>query len=513
MTLQAMAVAEVALPAPTSLGSIHASTESVLGSSDKTRIVVSDAGDMTGQQLAYRVYGAGAKLPAFKEDLSGWSVVPSDGVIGAKHGDNVVVAKRTSAGKLAMAASVLPANIWNSMPGGFGFGGGGAPAAGDKAQASVNGSPVEAAWEGKTVVIRLDASSADGSADVVLRSAEAAAEGYRITVARALADKLAAAGKTLRIELPMASLSLGASQLRGGKDDLTLSFGLNDNADRAALDAAALAQGFRLLGGGAGTKLQLGLPSSGWKPAPAAVLPLPEGVTTKDVTAVLLRAADGSWTPLPWKPAAGGSAAEVVLTGSGSLYYASNSKTFQDVAPLFWAADTIRQASARMLVFGQSAAKFAPNAKVTRAEYPTILLRSAGYMTEPAATARFGDVPADSWYARTVAVATGLGLTSGKSPDRYDPGAALTRLEAMVMAGRLMAIARPGKELGEEETARVLGAFGDAKAIPAWARAPLAAAVQAGLIQGIDGSISPNEPLTRSQAAAIAVRVNDWMKS
>ncbi len=513
MTLQAMAVAEVALPAPTSLGSIHASTESVLGSSDKTRIVVSDAGDMTGQQLAYRVYGAGAKLPAFKEDLSGWSVVPSDGVIGAKHGDNVVVAKRTSAGKLAMAASVLPANIWNSMPGGFGFGGGGAPAAGDKAQASLNGSPVEAAWEGKTVVIRLDASSADGSADVVLRSAEAAAEGYRITVARALADKLAAAGKTLRIELPMASLSLGASQLRGGKDDLTLSFGLNDNADRAALDAAALAQGFRLLGGGAGTKLQLGLPSSGWKPAPAAVLPLPEGVTTKDVTAVLLRAADGSWTPLPWKPAAGGSAAEVVLTGSGSLYYASNSKTFQDVAPLFWAADTIRQASARMLVFGQSAAKFAPNAKVTRAEYPTILLRSAGYMTEPAATARFGDVPADSWYARTVAVATGLGLTSGKSPDRYDPGAALTRLEAMVMAGRLMAIARPGKELGEEETARVLGAFGDAKAIPAWARAPLAAAVQAGLIQGIDGSISPNEPLTRSQAAAIAVRVNDWMKS
>ncbi|MGN7454665.1 S-layer homology domain-containing protein [Paenibacillus pasadenensis] len=515
MTLQAMAVAEAKLPQPTSLGALGAEAEAVLGATDKTRVVVTDAGDMTGQQLAYRVYSAGAKLPAFQEDLSSWSLLPADGIVAAKYGDTVVVAKRLSSGKLAMAAKLMPASIWMMMPGGFGFGGGGGAPAGDKPQASVNGAAIEAAWEGKTALIRLDGSVLEGgvAADLTLRSAEAGAEGYRVTVERALADKLAAAGKTLRIELPMASLALGAPQLRGGNNDLVLAFGLNDSGERTLLDAAAAAQGFRLLGGGAGTKLQLGLAPAGWKPAPSATLPLPEGVSSKDVTAVLLRAADGSWTPLPWKPAAGGSAALVRLTGSGSVYYAASTRTFTDVAPLFWAADSIRQASARMLVLGQSADKFAPNAKVTRAEYPTILLRAAGYMNEPAAAVRFGDVPADSWYARTVGIAVGLGLASGKSAERYDPNAALTRLEAMAMAGRLMAIAQPGAQLEEAEIARVLGAFADVKAIPDWARGPVAAAVKAGLIQGIDGSIRPGDPLTRSQAAAIAVRASDWMNS
>ena len=172
----------------------------------------------------------------------------------------------------------------------------------------------------------------------------------------------------------------------------------------------------------------------------------------------------------------------LTVDGSATVKIVDNAKDFIDTQN-HWAKDEIDFVSARELVNGISATRYAPDATATRAQLWTILARqndtdlSGGAnwyekaqlwskdkgisdgtnpgatitraqmvtmlwrtMGQPAAggSASFADVPADSYYAQAVAWAVEGGITQGVGGDRFDPNATCTRAQIAAFLARSM---------------------------------------------------------------------------
>ena len=172
----------------------------------------------------------------------------------------------------------------------------------------------------------------------------------------------------------------------------------------------------------------------------------------------------------------------LTVDGSATVKIIDNSKDFVDTRN-HWAREEIDFVSARELVNGMSATRYAPDATATRAQLWTILARqndanlSGGNtwyekaqlwskdkgisdgtnpgaainraqmvtmlwrtMGQPAATDKvsFADVPADSYYAQAVAWALESGITQGVGGDRFDPNATCTRAQIAAFLARSM---------------------------------------------------------------------------
>ena len=173
---------------------------------------------------------------------------------------------------------------------------------------------------------------------------------------------------------------------------------------------------------------------------------------------------------------------QLTVDGSATVKIVDNSKDFIDTRN-HWAEDEIDFVSARELVNGISATRYAPDATATRAQLWTILARqndtdlSGGAnwyekaqlwskdkgisdgtnpngtinraqmvtmlwrtMGQPAAggSASFADVPADSYYAQAVAWAIENGITAGVGGGRFDPNATCTRAQIATFLARSM---------------------------------------------------------------------------
>ena len=172
----------------------------------------------------------------------------------------------------------------------------------------------------------------------------------------------------------------------------------------------------------------------------------------------------------------------LTVDGSATVKIVDNAKGFIDTQN-HWAKDEIDFVSARELVNGISATRYAPDATATRAQLWTILARqndadlSGGAnwyekaqlwskdkgisdgtqpdatitraqmvtmlwrtMGQPAATGKvgFADVPAGSYYAQAVAWAVEGGITQGVGGDRFDPNATCTRAQIAAFLARSM---------------------------------------------------------------------------
>ncbi len=172
----------------------------------------------------------------------------------------------------------------------------------------------------------------------------------------------------------------------------------------------------------------------------------------------------------------------LTVDGSAAVKIVDNAKDFIDTQN-HWAKDEIDFVSARELVNGISATRYAPDATATRAQLWTILARqndtdlSGGAnwyekaqlwskdkgisdgtnpgatitraqmvtmlwrtMGQPAATDKvsFADVPAGSYYEQAVAWAVESGITQGVGGDRFDPNATCTRAQIAAFLARSM---------------------------------------------------------------------------
>ena len=179
---------------------------------------------------------------------------------------------------------------------------------------------------------------------------------------------------------------------------------------------------------------------------------------------------------------------------------------FPDIAG-HWGEDSIRRAAELGLFRGYADGSFGPDRPVTRAQFLTVLYRLAGSPTVKGVTA-FEDVgmlPAEFRFA--IAWGHAQGYVQGRSDTIFDPGAAITRQEAMKVL-----FAMDGGQSGAEAlfTAFYEDAYTDSGSIADWARPAMYWGVYHGLITGTSKTtLSPRSPASRAQLARILVNYVD----
>lgn len=189
-----------------------------------------------------------------------------------------------------------------------------------------------------------------------------------------------------------------------------------------------------------------------------------------------------------------------VLTATGVA-----SAAFRDVSG-HWANSVVSLLEAKGLVSGDEAARFRPDAPLSRGQLAKLLVSGLGHESDAAqlqgAPSRFSDLPAAHWAASWVEALAELGLTDGYPDGTFQPDATLTRAEAAVLLARALGLPAQEYALG------VGLSFADASAIPSWALRPVQVAVAAGLLQGDDsGNFRPGAPLTRAEGSVILYRL------
>ncbi|WP_339244682.1 S-layer homology domain-containing protein [Paenibacillus sp. FSL R10-2796] len=120
-----------------------------------------------------------------------------------------------------------------------------------------------------------------------------------------------------------------------------------------------------------------------------------------------------------------------------------NKVSFNDIATVqAWAGRQIQVVAAKGAIEGVGAGKFAPKSNVTRAEFSKMLIRALN-LENNSAIQSFSDVSSTAWYAPYVAVAAEKGIITGRSAAKFDPNATITRAEMATMISRALKSINP----------------------------------------------------------------------
>ena len=183
------------------------------------------------------------------------------------------------------------------------------------------------------------------------------------------------------------------------------------------------------------------------------------------------------------------------------VYRDCPSARFRDVPQAAWYHSAVDYAVQNGLMNGVGGDRFAPESGFTRAMLVTVLHRAAG-LPGKASETPFTDVPAGQWYSEAVAWAYETGVVKGVAPDRFDPGAAISREQLVTILFRYA---------GDDGSRADLSAFPDADQISSYAREAMSWAIARGLVNGVaraDGvtTLNPRGGAARAQVAAILMR-------
>lgn len=176
-------------------------------------------------------------------------------------------------------------------------------------------------------------------------------------------------------------------------------------------------------------------------------------------------------------------------------------RSFADISASHWAHDAIEQLAARQIVQGVSADEFAPNRKITRAEFTAMIVNTLGLTA--AQSAPFSDVPSTAWYAEAVAAAYENNLIKGISDDQFAPNKSISREEMAVIIVNALKL----KEAAVQTDAKPVS-FNDSSTISNWASEAVNTASANGLINGNGtGGFNPRGMTTRAEAAQVLMKL------
>ncbi|RJE89717.1 SpoIID/LytB domain-containing protein [Paenibacillus sp. 1011MAR3C5] len=168
---------------------------------------------------------------------------------------------------------------------------------------------------------------------------------------------------------------------------------------------------------------------------------------------------------------------------------------FSDIGS-HWAKASIEEAVKRGIVMGYEDGTFRPQAQVTRAQFITLLMRAFdGEISRSAAPAFKDSSDIPDWAMASVKKAVAAGLITGYDDGTFRPGKAISRSEMTALIVRIA-----GLEPIEDANL----SFSDSDSIGDWARGYIAAAVEAGLMQGKGNNrFAPNDRTTRAEAVVL----------
>ncbi|NPV28083.1 MAG: DUF4430 domain-containing protein [Firmicutes bacterium] len=219
--------------------------------------------------------------------------------------------------------------------------------------------------------------------------------------------------------------------------------------------------------------------------------------------AVYRKKKDGSWEFVGGSLSADGKSF-TFETDHLSLYaLAEFWKTFKDTED-HWAREAIDFLARRLIIRGVGGDRFAPDEKVTRAQFAALLVKALGIEEGQPGLPVFQDVPSDHWGRGAVEAAFKAGLVSGTGNGRFEPERWITREEMAVMLGRLLVKQGAAVKPDASQAAEALASYSDNGAISAWAREGVAACVKSGIIRGRSASeLAPKGTTTRAEAVVV----------
>ncbi|WP_373533326.1 S-layer homology domain-containing protein [Vampirovibrio sp.] len=192
---------------------------------------------------------------------------------------------------------------------------------------------------------------------------------------------------------------------------------------------------------------------------------------------------------------------------------------FKDLPERYWANPAIQFLSERGVISGYADQSFQPNRPVTRAEFAVILAKSQGL--NPSASGNiadhpggknFSDVHHSHWAANAIQAIVKQGWMSGYPNRRFHPNQILTMAEMYVILSK----AQTGlASLSPAQADEVLRFYRDSDEIPAWARIPVAQAIESGITvtERSKTKLFPNSPAVRANVAiSVAKLVNPALR-
>jgi len=159
----------------------------------------------------------------------------------------------------------------------------------------------------------------------------------------------------------------------------------------------------------------------------------------------------------------------------------------------------IEALAAREIITGKSAATFAPDATMTRAEFTAVMVRALGLT--PKAVSKFTDVKDSDWFAAYVGTANTYGIVNGTTDTAFNPQGTITRQEAAVMMARAAKLCGMATEYSTASARDVLAQFSDYVKCSGWALPSLAFCYDKGILDSSALTIQPSKAILRCEVA------------
>ncbi|WP_164515050.1 carbohydrate binding domain-containing protein [Paenibacillus lentus] len=154
------------------------------------------------------------------------------------------------------------------------------------------------------------------------------------------------------------------------------------------------------------------------------------------------------------------------------------------------------------ILTGYPDGKLHPTQPISRAEFSMLLQRVFGASEE--IQLAFKDVPADAWYASSLAAAFQAGFIHGYEDGTFRPGHPITRSETAVILSRVFQLS----EVQHGMSTDFLEAVSDESEIRPYAKNAVKELIMAGVIKGYpDRSFRPDQFVTRAEAIAMLDRL------
>lgn len=179
-------------------------------------------------------------------------------------------------------------------------------------------------------------------------------------------------------------------------------------------------------------------------------------------------------------------------------------KTFPDIQDHTY-QNAIERLAERGIINGKSKDRFEPDAKMTRAEFAAITVRALGLA--PQSRAQFSDVPLTAWHAGYVGAAYAFGIVKGTGGGKFSPDSTITRQEAAVMVCRAAELCGIDTSRSEDAVRNTLAQFSDYRTCASWAAEALAFCYDEEIPDPSALSIEPTTAITRGEIAKMLYRL------
>ncbi|AZS14322.1 S-layer homology domain-containing protein [Paenibacillus lutimineralis] len=236
---------------------------------------------------------------------------------------------------------------------------------------------------------------------------------------------------------------------------------------------------------------------------------LDQSIPSDTATAIYIDPNRGRFSFVPSIFTTQGGQTVVMIKQNGTGQYAAiqSFRTFKDLKN-HWAKSDIELLASKRVIEGMSTDQFAPDQKVTRAEFVSLLVRSLDLNSDTSLT-KFHDVSTSDWFAGAVGAAANAGIAKGNEDGSFRPNDSITREQMAVMISRALSFV--GKSV-QAPTPLDMTVYHDEGSISAWAQAAVAETRDAGILKGVTSTtFEPDIHTTRAQAAVAVKRMLQYL--